>query len=311
VAIPTTSRTAPRSLKSLLRPLKELVRATFEGLWRAVFFLRGRWPNDPVRRWSSPGGERVLVIAPHPDDETIGCGGTLLAHVAAGDEVRVLFVTDGRRSRALGLAPGEMAGRRKSEAQGAVEALGLSGMTWLGLPEGEWQLAQVEPRLAQVLTSFRPAIVYVPSRIDFHPEHVRTAWALGAVVEGSLPSGAQMRIYSSQVPLTSILVNLVHGGVSETALVSVLSSYVTQAATLKQGLRHGRYAAAYHGASGRAEEFWELSPRAYAALHVGKPPAEPWRFFRGIGPETWSDPLAFLVGRRARHRAGRRVASVA
>ncbi len=43
-----------------------------------------------------PAKVKVLVIAPHPDDETLCCGGILARHVERGDDVRVLIVTDGR-----------------------------------------------------------------------------------------------------------------------------------------------------------------------------------------------------------------------
>ena len=42
---------------------------------------------------------RVLVISPHPDDDVIGCGGTLRRHVLDGDEVRVIYLTSGERGR--------------------------------------------------------------------------------------------------------------------------------------------------------------------------------------------------------------------
>jgi LmbE family N-acetylglucosaminyl deacetylase len=45
--------------------------------------------------------ERVVVIAAHPDDEVLGCGGTIARHVAEGDDVHVLFVADGETSRAI------------------------------------------------------------------------------------------------------------------------------------------------------------------------------------------------------------------
>ena len=53
--------------------------------------------------WQPVGGQRVLVVAPHPDDEALGCGGTIMRHIASGDSVAVLIVTDGRRSRAHNL----------------------------------------------------------------------------------------------------------------------------------------------------------------------------------------------------------------
>ncbi|MEO6325022.1 MAG: PIG-L family deacetylase [Thermoanaerobaculia bacterium] len=299
----------PTTLKRLLRPALAPARAFVERSWRACFWASGRLARTATRRWSSSGGQRVLVVAPHPDDETAGCGGTLMAHVAAGDEVHALFVTDGRRSRALGLAPDEMAARRRDEARGAVGALGLSGHTWLGLREGEWELAQGQPLLSGSLKAFRPDVVYAPSRFDFHPEHVRTAFALGSVLADSLPANARVRIYGIQVPLTAILVNLVCATGAPDALAPALSAYETQAASLLASARPHLHAAAYHGLDGLAEEFWELSPAAYAALHEGDPPARPWLQFRGIHPQPWSDPLAYLVGRAARRAARRRVSA--
>src|SRR2546421_6220270 len=68
-----------------------------------------------ARPFESPGGRRVLVVAAHPDDETIGCFATILSHLESGDSVRVLVVTDGSGSRAGSLRPGEMARRRSLE----------------------------------------------------------------------------------------------------------------------------------------------------------------------------------------------------
>src|SRR5438874_10765646 len=56
-----------------------------------------------ARPFESPGEQRVLVVAAHPDDETIGCFATILSHLESGDAVRVLVVTDGSGSRAGGL----------------------------------------------------------------------------------------------------------------------------------------------------------------------------------------------------------------
>ncbi|MBE9572531.1 MAG: PIG-L family deacetylase, partial [Proteobacteria bacterium] len=47
-------------------------------------------------------GKRVLALAPHPDDETIGCGGSLAIHANAGDPVKVVFLTNGARGDTSG-----------------------------------------------------------------------------------------------------------------------------------------------------------------------------------------------------------------
>ena len=106
--------------------------------WTAFFGAWGWLRRPQALHWSSPGGQRIMVIAPHPDDEVIGCGGTIIRHVQAGDQVKLLLVTDGRRSRAQGLDPEEMAARRQQEAFAAGRMLTLKQIEWLGLPEGSW-----------------------------------------------------------------------------------------------------------------------------------------------------------------------------
>jgi LmbE family N-acetylglucosaminyl deacetylase len=59
---------------------------------------------------------RVLVISPHPDDEAIGCGGTLCEHIAQGDQVRVFFLTSGEKG-GHGRGEAEFARVREAEAK--------------------------------------------------------------------------------------------------------------------------------------------------------------------------------------------------
>ena len=76
-----------------------------EDAWAAVAWLVGRVlrpaPAPPIAAEGGP--RRVLVVAPHPDDETVGAGGVAALHVAAGDAVTVVVATDGGASRAEGL----------------------------------------------------------------------------------------------------------------------------------------------------------------------------------------------------------------
>src|SRR5580658_287426 len=75
----------------------------------------------------------VLVLAPHMDDEVIGCGGTLHCHVQAGAKVTVAYLTDGRAGDPS-LAPDQiskMAEERKNESRRATELLGISDLIFL------------------------------------------------------------------------------------------------------------------------------------------------------------------------------------
>lgn len=114
----------------------------------------------------------VLVIAPHPDDEVIGCGGTICRHVARGDRVVVAFLTSGE----LGLKelPREEAWRtRETEAQEAAAILGAADLNFLRQPDwfiGE-QVEDTAAALRPILARELPAVIYLPHAEEWHPDH--------------------------------------------------------------------------------------------------------------------------------------------
>ena len=128
-----------------------------------------------------PARARVLVFAPHMDDETIGCGGTLARHVAAGSRVSVVFFTDGRygdpalaelsgearRERELELIAG-----RKQEAEHALSILGVQEHRFLDERDGSLAShAALVARVRQLIEEFQPEYVYLPFFLDHHPDH--------------------------------------------------------------------------------------------------------------------------------------------
>jgi LmbE family N-acetylglucosaminyl deacetylase len=125
----------------------------------------------------------ILVIAPHPDDEAIGCGGTLCTHTARGDRVAAIFLTSGE----LGLEhlPREEAWRvREGEAEAAAEVLGLADLIFLRCPDwfvGEG-VDEAAALLRPILTREAPQSIYLPHDREWHPDHraalgvVRAAW---------------------------------------------------------------------------------------------------------------------------------------
>ena len=99
---------------------------------------------------------RVLVLSPHPDDDAIGCGGTLRKHVVAGDEVRVVFLSSGEKG-GHGRPPDETARVREREAEAAAAILGLAGVEFWRQPDGAIQPSpELVARLRGVLGEFRP-----------------------------------------------------------------------------------------------------------------------------------------------------------
>jgi LmbE family N-acetylglucosaminyl deacetylase len=117
----------------------------------------------------------VLVVAPHPDDEILGCGGAIALHVRRGDSVHVALVTAGEG--------GGEAGARLSESRAAAAALGRTELTCLGAADGRVaQDAGLAGRLAALLARVRPAVVYAPSPFEMHRDHVAALDAVAAAL---------------------------------------------------------------------------------------------------------------------------------
>jgi LmbE family N-acetylglucosaminyl deacetylase len=135
--------------------------------------------------------DRVMVFAPHPDDEALGCGGLIQHAVALGAQVRVVFQTDGdnnpwpqryveQRWRIDADCRQRWGARRRLEAGRSVQTLGLpaDAAAFFGLPDqGLTRLWQEHDAYAlglhvAELETFRPTLLVVPSQDDNHPDHV-------------------------------------------------------------------------------------------------------------------------------------------
>jgi LmbE family N-acetylglucosaminyl deacetylase len=298
------------SFRSALRPCKRLAARVLQQCWSLGLRAVSLFSRRSVLRWGSTGGQRILVVAPHPDDEAMGCGGTVLLHVQSGDRVCVAIVTDGRMSR-VGADAAEVARLRRSEAGEAARLMRVERLEWIGFPEGNWSIPALKDSLRSLLQELRPDVIYAPSRIDFHPEHRRVAHALALALGelGTLP-GVRVRIYQIQVPLSPVLANLVTDvSAVQPQCTAVLGAYRSQAGSIACTFRQRRYSASWHRISGQAEEFWELSPRRYVTLH-GEPPTLWADVFRGLRPFPLTDPLAYLAGRRERYRLTAKLAGL-
>lgn len=119
-------------------------------------------------------GERLLVLAPHPDDEVIGCGGVVAQHLREHRAVRVVIATDG----AEGGSPTE----REDESRRGIALLGPAEVVFLGFADRSLGEDAAE-RIRVQLLEFRPDLVLVPSPVEIHPDHVALARAFCAAVQ--------------------------------------------------------------------------------------------------------------------------------
>jgi LmbE family N-acetylglucosaminyl deacetylase len=129
----------------------------------------------------------VLVVAPHPDDETLGCGGAIAALRALAVEVHILVVSDGTQSHPNSTAypAPKLKALRMAETQAAMDLLGVNTdqITFLELPDGAIpgvRSATFEPVLTRChhyLSALKPTLIFLPWRYDPHPDH-RATWQL-------------------------------------------------------------------------------------------------------------------------------------
>ena len=149
----------------------------------------------------------VLVIAPHPDDETLGCGGVIAATVRRGDPVHTVFVTEGGASHpnCRSWSRARRAKRREAEAADALRRLGAGEepRTFLRLPDaampgqGEPAHAAAQATLVGVLDGLLPALAVLPWRRDPHSDH-RASWVLATdaiVASGQSPAILEYAIW--------------------------------------------------------------------------------------------------------------------
>lgn len=149
------------------RWVKDLRRRTAVRLLRRMHRITHRLPVE--LRSIEPG--RVLVIAPHMDDEVIGPGGTLTLHQQAGSTIDVVFCAKG--------ATPEADATRKSEARACADLMGFAKLHHLDFPEGALSLHEpaLARGLADVVRLTRPDIVFCPFVADHHRDHTACTMA--------------------------------------------------------------------------------------------------------------------------------------
>ena len=116
---------------------------------------------------------RALIVAPHPDDETLGCGGAIALLRSIGCDVRVLVISDGTLSHPNSrkyprLALQEL---RESETISALAILGVEAkaIAFLRLQDGS--VSEQNADISSYLAQIAPEIVFLPLRYDPHPDH--------------------------------------------------------------------------------------------------------------------------------------------
>jgi LmbE family N-acetylglucosaminyl deacetylase len=148
--------------------------------------------------------KRVLTIAAHPDDEVLGCGGAMAAHVAAGDRVSILILGEGLTSRAPARDDASRDGiaSLQDDARRAAAALGVTDLTLLEFPDNRFDhvdLLDVVKAVERVKAAAAPDIVYAHHWGDLNIDHRVTFDAVMAAFR-PLPGEKPVSIFAFEVP---------------------------------------------------------------------------------------------------------------
>lgn len=120
-------------------------------------------------------GERLLILAPHPDDEVIGCGGLAALHLREGRPVHVVVATDGAQA-------GD-GSQREAESRAALALLGDATIEFLRFPDRDLENAgALEARLEAILAAWKPHLIAVPSPLEIHPDHIALSRAFCGLI---------------------------------------------------------------------------------------------------------------------------------
>ena len=148
------------------------------------------------------GPTRILVIAPHADDETLGCGGTIARRLAEGCEVHVAVVT-GHGDEPHPLWPRSAWEVVRAEASRAMEALGGAKLVFDEVPAAlvddiaKWKLNQA---IGRIVDAVAPDVVYVPFPFDLHKDHREIFHSLSVAWRPHSPTGRKIKsVYCYEV----------------------------------------------------------------------------------------------------------------
>lgn len=131
-----------------------------------------------------PESKKVLIFAPHPDDDVFGMGGTIADLVDNKCEVKIIYLTDGSKGTISGIRDKRLVAIRKRESEKALKLLGITDLTFWGYADGNLPANKSTLKATETLIeTFSPDIICLPSMFDDHVDHRQTNEIVTKVLE--------------------------------------------------------------------------------------------------------------------------------
>ncbi|MDD2646957.1 MAG: PIG-L family deacetylase [Patescibacteria group bacterium] len=130
--------------------------------------------------------QKVVVFSPHPDDDLIGCGGSLINHLKEGADVLVVYLTSGELGT-LGYIPKKLAKIRETEARSAAKIIGLKKLIFLRQPDSCLKFTKkLLAKVVKIISHEKPNIIYIPHAKENNADHVATYKIVKSAVKNVL-----------------------------------------------------------------------------------------------------------------------------
>jgi len=152
--------------------------------------------HRPYQAQKTFSRERILVLAPHPDDEIFGCGATLHHFREAGSLIKTIIVTDGGAFIPNELTKQAYVQKRKHESSKAAELLGLPQPEFWNFSDRKLNSNRVELvlKILEKLRAFKPTLIFTPAETEIHPDHLELTFCLHQALQ-AYPDDLQLWYY--------------------------------------------------------------------------------------------------------------------
>ena len=218
---------------------------------------------------SSVSKKRLLILAPHPDDEVLGPGGTLSMHLEEGSDVTVVYLTSGERAT-QDYDPLTLAKIRTAEVEKLAKDFHFNYQMW-NLEDGALKKDDHNiDKMVKLLKQLNPNEIYLPNFLDAHPDHLVTNQILAAGLRSLKLENCMILGYEvyTTIPLPNYFVDISdHFNKKMTMLkyhASQLKIYnLEQLCKSRNGMHYNLAAINSFGHNGFFEAFIKLPPDLY------------------------------------------------
>jgi len=270
-----------------------------------IFLLKaaGWFTRKTLVQLTPKSNESVLILAPHADDEVLGCGVILKKHADNFSNVNLVMMTDGSGSMS-NMERKNLKETRKTELAATGAALGINEIIHLNFPDGG--LIPDEAgihNVAEIINQKKPDIIYVPFFCDFHKDHVAANQILSRALRRT-SHYCEIRAYEVQVPITPSIFNA-YFEISDYRdyKINLMKQYESQTLSLKCIMLNWDINAAFIKNARSVEVFFVTDSQTYGSLVESfvKNRQEWVRSFYATGNSA-KILLTYLKGRRIRKK---------